>query len=107
VFDSFNVLTVGLYMPIYASFMCSLFLLILYMWYFSNVFKWFPFFYFYDVHCIGLQTPICVSYAHYMVRTSRITVIIPNCQHMFFISGVKCSARFPVSFSGQSMHFIW
>jgi hypothetical protein len=42
-FVSCNILDTELYVSTFVSFMCMLFLLILYMWYFSNVFKCFPF----------------------------------------------------------------
>jgi hypothetical protein len=43
VFISCNVLNIGLCVSVYVSFMYKLFLLILYMWYFTNVFKYFSF----------------------------------------------------------------
>jgi hypothetical protein len=45
VFNSCNVLNIGLCcVSMFMSFMCKLFLVILWMWYFSNVFKYFHFF---------------------------------------------------------------
>jgi hypothetical protein len=43
VFNYCTVSNIGLYMSIYLSFICSLSLLVLCMWYFSNVFRCFPF----------------------------------------------------------------
>jgi hypothetical protein len=58
VFNSHNVSNIRLYMSLYASFMCSLFILILYIQYCFNVLGIFLL-RFYDVHCIG-YTPIFV-----------------------------------------------
>jgi hypothetical protein len=44
-----------IYISIYVSFMCTLFLLILYMWYFSDVFKRLPFF------SVFMMSNVCYS----------------------------------------------
>jgi hypothetical protein len=60
VFDSCNVSIIGLYMSIYASFMCNLFLLSLYIRYFSDLFRCFPFLSVFMMFSMG-YTPMCVS----------------------------------------------
>jgi hypothetical protein len=43
-------------------------------------------------------TPICVSRIQYVIRISLVTIIIPDCLHVFFIYIVKYSARLPCVF---------
>jgi hypothetical protein len=63
------------YQRTYVSFICNLSLLILYMLYLSNVFKYFPFFsVVYNVHSI-LYTRVYVFLVEYVVRISRIAII--------------------------------
>jgi hypothetical protein len=44
------------------SFICNLSLLILYIWYFSNVLKYVPFFGFYDAYCVRYSHVPCLIY---------------------------------------------
>jgi hypothetical protein len=57
VFISCNVLNIELCVSIFVSFMCKLFLLILCMWYFSNMFKYFHFFYVLIMSIVSVMVP--------------------------------------------------
>jgi hypothetical protein len=50
----------------------------------------------YDIHCISYG-PIYMACIQYVVRLSRIAIVISDCLNMFFICDFKCS----------SFHFIW
>jgi hypothetical protein len=93
VFNSCSVSNIRLYISIYVSFVCSLFLRILYMWYFSNVFKCSPFPSVFIVSTVSAIPP-CVCPV--IVCESNILNLcyIPNCLYMLFISHVKCSTMF-------------
>jgi hypothetical protein len=54
---SWCVLNIGLCVSMFVSFMCKLFLLILYMWYFSNMFRLFPLFYFLIMSIVSVMVP--------------------------------------------------
>jgi hypothetical protein len=60
VFNSCNVSNIGLYISTYASFICSLFLLSLRMWYFSNVFRSLAFLSVFMMFTVLVILPLCV-----------------------------------------------
>jgi hypothetical protein len=70
----------------YVSFMCSLFLLNLYMWHFSNMFICFPYSLFlWCIWCVPCSV-YGVSHVQYMVWVPWIAFIVSNCLYMLFIS---------------------
>jgi hypothetical protein len=62
-------------------------LLILYMYYLSNVFVS-------VMSTVFAYTPVCMSRVQYVIRISTIVTIITNFLYMFFISRVKISTGF-------------
>jgi hypothetical protein len=90
VFNCCNVWNIALYMSICALFTCSVLLLILYVFHFSNIFP--SFLPSYGAHCTG-YTSICVMCSVY-IEISWIIVIIHNCIYLLIIFDVKYSAPF-------------
>jgi hypothetical protein len=52
-----NVSNIGLHISVHVSFVCSLFLMILCMWYFSYMFKCFPFFFNFMISIVSVVVP--------------------------------------------------
>jgi hypothetical protein len=71
-----KVLNVGSYMSIYATFMCSIVLLILNLWYFSNIFRCFTFF-------SVLWCSFYILYSHMHVLCSAYLSNILNYRYYF------------------------
>jgi hypothetical protein len=53
--------------------------------------------YLYEFCCVSC-TPMCVSRIQYVIRIFRVTIIIPDCLFVLFISSLKRSARLPYVF---------
>jgi hypothetical protein len=107
VFTSRNVSNIGLCVSMYVSFMCSLFLLILYMLYFSNVFKHFPFFSILWCPLYQVQSHTCVPCLKWFEYLTLPLLFPITYLYMFFISSVKCSTCLSYVFLWESRHFIW
>jgi hypothetical protein len=103
---SCNTSNIGLCVSIYVSFMCSLFLLILCMWYCSNVFTWFPFF------CVFMMSIVSVIF-QYVCPVFNTWFEYPELPLLLLIACI-CSLYLvwdarpvcPIYLSGQSRHFI-
>jgi hypothetical protein len=90
----------------FVSIMCTLFLLILYRWYFSNVFKCFRFL------CVLIMFIVSAKVAYVYVPclicalSTPFTIIIYNCLYIFLVSVWNVLPVCPMYSSGQSRHFI-
>jgi hypothetical protein len=75
--------------------MCSLFLLILYMWYFSNVFVCFPFFSVFMKFIVSVTLPYACPVLSMWFEYPELLLLFITCLYKFFVSDVKRSACFP------------
>jgi hypothetical protein len=96
-FNSCITSNIELWVSMYVSFICSLSLLILHIWYFTSVFRCFPFFCFQNFHGVS-HTPICMSHIQHMVWIPGTAVITSYFLYMLFIPGFKCSTCLPYVF---------
>jgi hypothetical protein len=84
-FISCNTSSIGLWVSMDVSFICSSSLLVLYIWYFSNVFRCFPFFL--NYHGVG-YTSVCMPRIQHVVWIHRIAVVTFYCLYMRLMSSL-------------------
>jgi hypothetical protein len=108
VYSLYSVLNMWLYISMYGSFICRLFFLILWMWYFSNVFNWFAFFPpYFIMPVVSVMVPyLCPVFSIWLEYSELPLIFLVTCICSLYIV-LNVLPGWSIYFSGQSRHFIW
>jgi hypothetical protein len=106
-FNSCITSNIGLWGSMYVSFICSLSLLILHIWYFSHVFRCFPFFSVFKIFVESAILPyVCLVFnIWFEYHELPLLLIIACICSLYLVLNVQPVC--PMYFNGKSIHLTW